>query len=499
MIGALDIVLVLGFLFFFLPNLSDRALLAFLCSAVFLFFSAFGIVRHISLCSGGWDLGIFDQAIWNVTKGNSLFCTIKYSQGGTLLGDHFEPILFLIAPLYFLWPHVELLLVLQAFLLASAIVPLYLIANPVFKDRLVVFAFLICYVLSKPLRGIAFFDFYPESFMVPALFWGYYFLMKRRDAFLWASIIILLLCKEDAAFLVFGMGLFALGIQKRRGLGISLTALSVFLWWLETAIIIPYFSPTHKYAYLGNLPFGATYLDNFKFCLFHPLLFFKFLFTTHKVNYLLRMLGPLCFLSLLSPQFILAFLPLFKNLLGSDSSSFIGINEHYVAEAVPFIFIAAIYGGHWLLKRLKFKGSNVILSLFLIGSTVLFIGKSDGRRLSEYFTDINKNHTLDKIKALGLVPPGASVLASNDICPHLSHRKFIYEWGQTEGKEIFPDYIVIDKDIGGGKLTPEENTKINIYLNDAKSRGYKTIADIQDGRFLILSAVPLKIYSSSIK
>ena len=284
------------------------------------------------MCSGGWDLGIFDQATWNAIHGNSLFCTIKYSQGGNILGDHFEPILFFISPLYLLWSNVLVLLILQSFLLASAIIPLYLIAKATLKDRFVIFAFLICYVLSKPLRGIAFSDFYPESFIVPALFFGYYFLIKRNNVFLWLSIIVSLLCKEDATFLVLGLGLFAFMIQKRRGLGVFIVILSIFLWWLETGIIIPHFSPTHKYDYLSNLPFGATYFDNFKFCLFHPILFIKFLFTKIKINYVLRLLGPLCFLSLLSPpHYILIFIPLLKNLLGGDSSSFIGINQHYGA------------------------------------------------------------------------------------------------------------------------------------------------------------------------
>jgi len=162
-------------MFLRLKILSDKNLVIILCGMTFLFFSIFTIVRHFSLCSGGWDLGIFDQSIWNVTQGNSLFCTIKYSQGGNILGDHFEPILFFIAPLYLIWPNVLLLLILQSFLLASAMIPLYLIAKAVLKDRFVIFAFLICYILSKSLRGIAFSDFYPESFIVPALFWGYYF------------------------------------------------------------------------------------------------------------------------------------------------------------------------------------------------------------------------------------------------------------------------------------------------------------------------------------
>jgi hypothetical protein len=87
-----------------------------------------------------------------------------------------------------------------------------------------------------------------------------------------------------------------------------------------------------------------------------------------------------------------------------------------------------------------------------------------------------------------LIPPDASVLDSGDICSHLSHRKFIYEWNQTGGKLIFPEYIVIDRGMFGKEfLTPEQNSAIDNYLSIAGSRGYKIIAKVQNSNFLILT------------
>lgn len=474
-----------------LKDISDKNLLIFLCGLTFLFFSTVSIVRHFSLCSGGFDLGNFDQAVWNAAHGNSLFCTMVYNQGGTLLGDHFPVILFFMVPLYWLWSNVLVLLMAQSLLLACAIIPLYLIAKSVLRDRFFIFVFLVCYILSKPLRGVAFEDFHLDSFIVPLLFWAYYFLIKRNHVWLWVSIIILFLCKEDTTFLVLGLGLFALIIQKRQWIGISFIILAVFLWWLETGILIPYFSPTHNYAYLSKLPFGASYLDNLQIGFFHPLLFIKFLLTKSKITYVLKLLGPLCFLSLLSPpHYILIFIPLFKNLLATaENSSFVEINQHYVAGVVPFIFIAAIYGCHGLLQKLKIQKANCLVGLLLMGGTLLFYGKTDGCRLAQFLNNMKVNHTLEKIRSLDVIPPDASVLATDHLCPHLSHRKYIYDWGHTGGRFIFPEYIAIDRGVFRNEyLSPKENAMIDNYLSVAEAKGYKIISSVGYHDFMILEA-----------
>jgi uncharacterized membrane protein len=300
-----------------------------------------------------------------------------------------------------------------------------------------------------------------------------------------------LLCKEDATFLVLGLGLFALIIQKRRWLGVSIVISSIFLWWLETAIIIPHFSPTHNYEYLGKMPFGISYFDNFKFCVYHPLLFIKFIFIKPKIEYIMRLLGPLCFLSLLSPlHCVLFFIPLSKNLLATNNNNiFYTINSHYSAGIIPFVFIAAIYGCHELLRKLKIKKCNVVVGSSLILFTLLFYGKTDGCRFSEFLNNIKVNRALEKIKVLDLIPPGASVLATNNLCPHLSHRKYLYDWDHTQGgRFIFPEYIAIDRGVFKSEyLSPKENAAIDNYLSLAETKGYKTIFNFGNHDFMILT------------
>jgi hypothetical protein len=88
-----------------------------------LFFSAISVYRHDRFASGGYDLGIFDQTIWGYSRFQIMPNTVKGIPN--LLGDHFHPALMALAPLYWLWDDVRVLLLAQAFLLAASSLPIF--------------------------------------------------------------------------------------------------------------------------------------------------------------------------------------------------------------------------------------------------------------------------------------------------------------------------------------------------------------------------------------
>ena len=75
-------------------------------------YSVLGLFRHWHFGTG-FDLAIFDQAVWHMSRFETPASTISgYSN---ILGDHFYPILALFAPLYWIAPAPETLIVAQAF------------------------------------------------------------------------------------------------------------------------------------------------------------------------------------------------------------------------------------------------------------------------------------------------------------------------------------------------------------------------------------------------
>src|SRR5689334_18858265 len=77
-------------------------------------YSVYGVIRHWHFGSSAYDLGIFDQAVWHLSRFEPPASTIS---GFTdILGDHFYPIIALFAPLYWVAPHPETLIVAQGLL-----------------------------------------------------------------------------------------------------------------------------------------------------------------------------------------------------------------------------------------------------------------------------------------------------------------------------------------------------------------------------------------------
>src|ERR1700704_3553054 len=78
-----------------------------LAAAYFLTYSALSVLRHESYHSYGFDLGLFDQVIWNTTQGRPFESTMGHGipVPHSHLGDHFSPILWLLVPFYSAFQH----------------------------------------------------------------------------------------------------------------------------------------------------------------------------------------------------------------------------------------------------------------------------------------------------------------------------------------------------------------------------------------------------------
>ena len=79
---------------------------------------ALGSFRGLIL---GQDLGIFDQAVQAYSRFQVPFIQLKAQGGFNILGDHFSPIIMLLAPFYWLWPSAKMLMVAQALLFAGSV------------------------------------------------------------------------------------------------------------------------------------------------------------------------------------------------------------------------------------------------------------------------------------------------------------------------------------------------------------------------------------------
>ena len=117
-------------------------------------------LTHARFGTFGFDLGIFDQGVWLLSRFRDPFVTIR---GLPLFGDHASYILVLVAPLYWIWADPRLLLLLQVVFLAIPAASVYLIGMRRLGSRLAGLAVAAAYLAFPALQWASIWHFHPET------------------------------------------------------------------------------------------------------------------------------------------------------------------------------------------------------------------------------------------------------------------------------------------------------------------------------------------------
>src|SRR5438552_12725540 len=92
-------------------------------------FAALSVLRHEAFETGRFDVGNMVQAVWSTAHGHLLRMTDLHGEQISRLAAHVDPILVLFAPLWWIWPSPNMLLVVQAAAVAVGAVPVFLLAR----------------------------------------------------------------------------------------------------------------------------------------------------------------------------------------------------------------------------------------------------------------------------------------------------------------------------------------------------------------------------------
>ncbi len=383
-------------------------------------FSLASLWRQEALQTSAFDLGIFDQVIWRGGHGYGLTTLLK--GGRSILSDHFEPVLYLLTPLYWIWNSADALLVLQSVALASAIVPLHRMARRRLGDGVWPWLFCLVYYAYLPLRSLALLDFHPEALSVPLLCWA---LDGLEDGALISFAVLIplaCLCKESTCAAVFGLGLTLTffgpkgGGLRWLGLACAMFGGAVFVWAVHG--VIPYFRGggmdyLGRYAYLGG-SLGDLLLSPLR----HPWLFFSHLvWPWHKLEYLARLVAPLAFLPLLAPAWLGAAAPVLLINLLADYPKMQSIHNQYNAELIPFLMLATMDGARRFIKDRPAREGSLRFALLALSLGLW----GTGQPFSELFSPVSAR-AAPIIEALRSLPPAAAVAAQNDLFPQIAHR-----------------------------------------------------------------------------
>jgi uncharacterized membrane protein len=383
------------------------------------------VYRHQHFGSNAYDLGLFDQAVWGYSRFESIPNTVLRLPH--TMGDHLHPILISIAPLYWVWDDVRVLLIVQAALLAVAGIPIFLWA----RERLgpaPAIGFEAAYLVFWAVVGGSIFDFHELAFAAPIVSGALYATLTRRTALLGVFVVLGLLTREDVALTFVGLALFIAMVQRRWRLGGLLAALSAAWFVLAFKVVIPAFAG-RAYAHWAYSRLGGDPASAVVHLVVHPIDSVRtFVTPRDKQIALANLFLPWLALPLLSPL-VLVMLPTLAARFFSDKPShWAPQGFHYSLMLAPMLAFAAVDTTRRIVERLDGRGNKVaplaIALLTLAAGMYFTFGRI--KPLDELRRYTPPERIADIKACLGVIPPGASVAATSALVPHLTHRRSVF-------------------------------------------------------------------------
>jgi uncharacterized membrane protein len=386
--------------------------------------------------TGRFDVGNLTQAVWSTANGHLLEITDVNGEQISRLGAHFDPIIVLLVPLWWIWSSPELLLVVQAVAVALGAVPVYLLARKHLASERAGLVFGVVYLLYPPTQWLVVDDFHPVALATPLLLTAIWFLDEDRLLPFALCAGAACLTKEQIGLVVAMLGLWYAIAHGRRRAGTIIFAAGTLVAVLATAVIVPAFSPGEgspfegRYAAVGGSPAGIA-----RGAVEHPVRLVEALTEHRDLTYLIELIAPLAGLSLLSPLLAASALPEIAINLLSATPTQTSIHFHYTAGAIPGLVAAAVLGASRIRRR--WPGAStalgtalvvlVLCSGILLGPLPLWAHVPFGSTLA---TDDHVVTARDRVAArlIRVIPPDAPVSATNSLGAHLSERRRIFSF-----------------------------------------------------------------------
>jgi uncharacterized membrane protein len=420
-------------------------------------FIRLGWLRHTRFGTYGFDLGIYDQGVWLLSRFQEPFVTVK---GLNLFGHHMNPALLLLVPFYWLRAGPGLLLVVQVAAQASGAVAIYLLARDRLADRWLALVLAAVLLLHPTYQYLTWEFFHPDSLAIAPLLFAYWAARSKRWVWYLVAAVLAVACKEDVALAVGGLGVLMFFRGERRA-GVA-TALGAFGWFvLSTRVLM-------RWALGGLSPFYDAFFPDFgrnagevlRGIVTRPRKVFDLATRPDRIGYYRMIMAPVAFLALAElPTLLLIGGPMLAVNALTSTPYARDFKYHNSALVVAGLAVATV-------EAVAMVGRTPSLRRFLVGllaatslATTVAWGPSpiSTRYRSGIWPLTADPRTALKREALRVIPRHAAVSASYDLVPHLTHRKTIYQfpepwtavaWG-IRGERL-PDpgtveWIVVDR------------------------------------------------------
>lgn len=491
--GRAQFLLIISCIAFFTANilamirLRDRTLAILVGVILTLLYVAVMIIlvaKPLTISSPNFDMGIFTQVYESIIQGRGAATSLERDILQSHFAVHISPILYLLTPIYYLFPSPVTLVVLQILITFSAVIPFYLILKEFQLNRVWISLLILMLGVMPPLITGHFYDFHENSFLAPLVLWLFYAHLRGNQWGIYTSALLVLLVKEDAFIYVFAIGLYFLFQRRVR----TLPPIKLIL----SHVVIPIIYFSACIYYLNQFGDGAmtSRFDNFMIgegdgllgiavnALTNPLYTIHTLFRPAKVIYLLTIFlssGLLAFYQREWANYLLLIPMVVINLL-SNYLYQVDITKQYHYGSAVLVLILVVLAVREIqaeeIAERNYIGRVLLIMGALVGLTTT-IQHLSGR--AYYVSNWIQNHEeyREIHQTLAQVPRGEPILAFTFYTPHLADNAHLYDLFYHNNRAFNPEihYVVFpDNLINSGKLEEEIVQK---YYNE----GYQELPE----------------------
>ena len=411
-----------------------------------------------------FDLAYYVQALWQAIHGRFQVSV----QGVPLLGNHVEPIVLLLVPLFLLFRHPLVFVLAQNAALASMGPVAFGIGQRLGLDRKTALLLASAVLLTPATGYVALHEFHPEAFTAPFLLLMLHARLRGSLRAHWGWLIAVLACKENMSLLIAAYCAVHMFLERKRppaelrGWYLWPLLLSI-LWFVAcTQLITPALNS-------GNIDYLALYDrlgssggDILLKAITQPQRILGALAQSlGNGNLVWALLLPFLGVPLLRPRWLVIGAPILLQHLLSWRSSEWTIYFHYAAPLLPLFWIALAEGAakidRWTPLPVLLRHSLPFLVVAVCIGAQFFLGPARDIAATPWNWIEGEQTRARKRAFLSQIPPESSVLAPLPYLSHLAMREnlhslhYVIKGLKTLSRSTYSpppptDFVLIDYD-----------------------------------------------------
>jgi uncharacterized membrane protein len=378
-----------------------------------------------------FDLAYYVQALWQLLHGRFVVSV----EGVPLLGNHVEPIVFLLLPFLALFRHPIVLVMVQNAALAASAPVSFKIGRQFGLSRTCAAVLAAALLLNPAFAYVALHEFHPEAFTAPLILLVIYARLRNSTRLHWLGIAGLLACKENMALLVAAYCAVHLLLERRRPLsqlrrwyGWPLLASIIWLGLCAKVITPALNSGAIDYLALYDR-LGHSTGEILLNALVQPRRWIDPLSQSlREGNLIYGLLVPFLGLPLLRPRWLVIGIPILLQHLLSWRSSEWQIYFHYAAPLIPLFWVAMAESVAQLHSAkpggIRFAIPWVVLIACFGAQLVLGPSQAIASTITQWPS--GKIERARKRDFIARIPSSASVVAPLPYLSHLAMRERLY-------------------------------------------------------------------------